>query len=284
MLEQRLGIGVRRLIAGLAATAVLGGGAAAQFTQFSWTFAGDPSGSGDYTETTMHIVGPAFDACTTTDTTASLNTTAPVSGTVSVHYSFENQDGGFGWWLVEHPMYVLNGTQVVVGPLEIFDTWEGDVSFHVMQGDSFGLGVQSTDCSFGPGVLDATGFNFVPDAWVDLGYALAGIAGDPLLVGLGSLVPGTHFDVSLVEAAPVAPAWLLLGYSQLVAPFKGGVLGPLPGLLLPFATSPAGRIVLSGDWPVGVPSGTPLVLQYWIQDAVGPAGWSASNAIATTTP
>jgi hypothetical protein len=157
----------------------------------------------------------------------------------------------------------------------------------VNAGESFGFGVQSIDCSFGPGVLDVTGFVFAPDVWQDLGGALAGTQGLPLLIGQGALQPATTFTISLVHAKKFAPASLLLGVATLGVPFKGGVLVPdpsPPGLVLPLTTDDAGRIVLSGPWPAGMPSGLTLYLQYWIADLAAPQGWAASNGVSATLP
>ncbi len=275
------------MLRGALALLLLGASLQAQFSDFVWTHEGDPAGSSSVSADLLHIVSPAQSACTSGETWAYLTTVAPASGTVSAHYFFDNQDGGFGWWTAEDPVYLVDGVVTFVGPGEFFDTWEGDVSFHVEAGQSFGFGVQSIDCDFGPGVLDVTDFLFAADVWQDLGHALPGSAGDPLLVGLGTLQPGTPFDFSLVDAQPLAPAWLFVGLATLNAPFKGGVLVPQPGppgLLLGFTTSPAGRIVLAGNWPAGVPAGTLLVMQYWIVDAAGPAGFSASNAVSASAP
>jgi hypothetical protein len=271
----------------LAAWFTLSVSAPAQFGAYIWEFSGDPSGSGTVTDGEMHLVGPAHDACTTPELYAFLSTTAVQSGTVHAHYRFDNQDGGFGWWTVEDPAYVVDGTKTLVGPGDIFETWEGDVSFHVNAGQSFGFGVVSVDCSFGPGVLDVTGFVFEPDAWVDLDQGLAGTFGTPKLHGLGPLQAGTDYTLSLVEAATFAPAWLVIGLDPLGAPFKGGVMVPdpsPPALLVLFSTGPGGRITLEGDWPAGLPAGLTLYLQYWIVDAAGPLGWAASNALSATMP
>lgn len=261
--------------------------ASAQLSSFDWTFSGDPSGSGAVGSDALHIVGPSWDQCTTGQLYGWLTTTAPAAGTVSAHYAFENQDGGFGWWTAEDPVFVVNGAMTVVGPGDIFDTWEGDVSFHVQAGDTFGFGVVSIDCSFGPGVLDVNGFGFVADAWQSLGHGLAGVDGVPVLEGLGSLQAGTPCTLGLGKAAELAPAWLVLGVAELEAPFKGGVLVPdpaPPAVLLLFNTDASGRIVLSGSWPSGLPAGFTFVMQYWIVDAAGPAGFSASQGLSATTP
>ena len=49
-------------------------------------------------------------------------------------------------------------------------------------------------------------------------------------------------------------------------------------------TSPIGEIPLSFTWPSGVPSGTPVVLQYAIQDPLAVKGVALSNGLKGTTP
>jgi hypothetical protein len=280
----------RRTRAGLMAAAALlalSSQVSAQFDDFAWTHVGDPSGSATVSSTVMDIVGPSADACTTSDTFAHMLTSTSMSGTVTAQLSFDNQDGGFGFWAAEDPVFVLNGKLDYLGPGDFFDLWEGDVSVHVEAGDSFGFGVQSIDCSWGPGVLQVTSFEFEADTWQQLGHGLAGSQGEPLLVGLGALQPATPYTLSLVDAQPNSAAWLVIGAATLNAPFKGGVLVPdptPPSLILVLLTSPNGRIVINDTWPSGLPGGASLAMQYWIQDPGGPLGWSASNAVEALLP
>jgi hypothetical protein len=124
-------------------------------------------------------------------------------------------------------------------------------------------------------------------AFTDLGFALAGTHGEPVLVGEGDLTGGSAVRFALGGALELTPASLLVGLSALNAPFKGGVLVPnfqSPGLLVPLFTNAHGRIILNATWPAGLPSGLSVYLQYWLHDATGPAGLAASNAVRGTTP
>jgi hypothetical protein len=59
---------------------------------------------------------------------------------------------------------------------------------------------------------------------------------------------------------------------------------PNPAALLgPFATSPGGTLSLAGIWPTGLPSGLPLVAQFWFP-APAVAGFAASSGVLVTTP
>jgi hypothetical protein len=121
--------------------------------------------------------------------------------------------------------------------------------------------------------------------WTDLGNALAGVAGPPLLTGAGSLTAGSAIVVGLSGAKPNAPALLVTGLAQLNQPFLGGVLVPnvaTTNLVVPLTTSGAGSIALPTTWPAGIPGGTTIVLQYWIADPAGPFGAAASNGLLGT--
>ncbi|HEX5012216.1 MAG TPA: PQQ-binding-like beta-propeller repeat protein [Planctomycetota bacterium] len=121
--------------------------------------------------------------------------------------------------------------------------------------------------------------------WTDVQQGLAGAAGTPELSGTGTLQAGSPVTLILAEAAPLSAAYLFAGPAEFDVPFKGGTLVPGADVLIgPLATDAQGRLVLSGTWPAGMPSGTQLWLQEWIVDAGGPKGFAASNGLRATTP
>ncbi len=126
------------------------------------------------------------------------------------------------------------------------------------------------------------------DPWTDLGNALVGANGNPVLVGTGSLVGDTQLTLALGDAAASAAATLVVGFDTLGAPFKGGILVPSPDIVLSgFVTTPGGALSLTANWPSGLVDGTDFTFQWWISDAVGPKGFAASNAVrgvATDAP
>ncbi|GJM22797.1 MAG: hypothetical protein DHS20C15_27120 [Planctomycetota bacterium] len=130
------------------------------------------------------------------------------------------------------------------------------------------------------------GQSYTNPAWVDLGFGLAGITGEPLLVGCGSLDAGLGAALSLTNARPFSTAFVVGGLSQLNAPLKGGTLVPnfSPGVVKGFPTNASGAFLIDTLWPAGVPSGADVYFQYWVLDAAGPVGFSASNALRGTTP
>ncbi|GEM_PF-3590382 len=120
--------------------------------------------------------------------------------------------------------------------------------------------------------------------WVDHGKALPPMTGSaPELGGAGNLAAGGALTLTLTDAAPASPAWLVLGVNELCVPFKGGTLVPSPDLLLPLTTGSAGEFNLPTTWPAGVPAGLSVYLQAWIPSAAGPSGFVASNGLEGIT-
>jgi len=127
--------------------------------------------------------------------------------------------------------------------------------------------------------------DITPDPWSDQGCALAGVVGDPLLAGTGTLAAESGNSALLTNAAPSAMAGLFLALGSVPVPFKGGTLKPFPFLPPVFVpTSPSGTISLPFVMPLGVPSETQLWVQWGIQDATAIAGIALSNAIVGVTP
>ena len=128
----------------------------------------------------------------------------------------------------------------------------------------------------------------LPDPWTDLGFGLAGTGGvTPVLTGTGTLAAGTPMSLSLTNALPGSSAWLFIGLAQANTPFRGGTLVPLlpsPEFLIPsLPVNGSGSLVIGTNWPP-LPSGTAVYFQYWVVDAGGPYGASASNGIEALTP
>ena len=124
-----------------------------------------------------------------------------------------------------------------------------------------------------------------PLAWCNLGHALAGAGGAPALHPSGALLVGDVVGLTLTDAAPLAAAGLVLGASALNAPFKGGVFVPSPDALFTgFVTDVAGTVPLFAPITVALPSGLAVHAQWWIVDAGGPKGFTASNAVVGLVP
>jgi glyoxylase-like metal-dependent hydrolase (beta-lactamase superfamily II) len=123
------------------------------------------------------------------------------------------------------------------------------------------------------------------EAWTDLGGALPGSAGTPVLSGEGTLIGGTSYGITLSGAAPNSQAVLLVGKSAIDFPFAGGLVVPAPDLVVgPFSTGATGSVSGAGTWALDVPAGSAEWWQVWIADPAAPTGWAASNALQSTTP
>ena len=122
-------------------------------------------------------------------------------------------------------------------------------------------------------------------AWFDQGEALAGFHGEPVLSPDGSLQAGSPVSLALSNARENSSAALIIGFTAISAPFKGGTLVPLPSMIIfGLPTGPTGAISLNGSWPGGLPSNFGIELQEWIVDPAGPAGFAATNAVKAVTP
>jgi hypothetical protein len=133
--------------------------------------------------------------------------------------------------------------------------------------------------------IDNVSIEPLATAWTDERHALAGVAGDPELVGEGTLEVGSANSVDLSNAAPSAPAGLFVGTSAAFAPFKGGTL--VPAFIVPpivVVTGAGGELPIGFVMPAGVPAGTELWLQWAIQDAAAMKGVALSNAIKGLVP
>jgi len=127
-----------------------------------------------------------------------------------------------------------------------------------------------------------------PDAatnpWTDLGNGLAGSSGMPALLCEGTLIAGDAVRLTLSNTTAGSTGLLVIGLSAVNTPIAGGLLVPSPTLLLPIATDGAGELTIATHLPIGVPVGTTIYLQNWLNDIGGPFGWSASNAVLGTKP
>jgi hypothetical protein len=120
--------------------------------------------------------------------------------------------------------------------------------------------------------------------WQDRGGSLAGLFGSPVLSGAGPLTDDSAFSLHLTGARPNTLAPLVLGFSELALPFRGGTLVPFPDFLLfGFGTDSSGSLTLEGLWPAGA-SGSSAWFQHWILDSTGPRGLTASNGLQGSSP
>ena len=118
--------------------------------------------------------------------------------------------------------------------------------------------------------------------WSALGVGTAGSQGLPTLNAQGALTEDALVTVTVCDAPALASAFMVLGTSALQAPFKGGVMVPQPELILGGQTDASGQLSIGGLW-VETPAGIPVIVQSWIVDGGGPAGYSATVGLMGTT-
>jgi hypothetical protein len=151
-----------------------------------------------------------------------------------------------------------------------------------LDGDGFGdLLVSAPDAGAGAGGIVSV-FSGRAPSWRGRGLALPGVWGTPTLSIEGDLDPGAATQWRLSGARPFATAWVVIGVSELLAPFKEGVLLPSPDLVLALGTDVEGVLAFPLVWPA-LPAGLQLHVQAWVADPDGPVGFAASNGTTGTT-
>ncbi|MCC6670947.1 MAG: hypothetical protein IT458_07795 [Planctomycetes bacterium] len=123
-------------------------------------------------------------------------------------------------------------------------------------------------------------------AWNDVGNALAGTDGDPVLAGAGTLGAGAATTLSLSNARQNAPAVLVLSGGRADLPVFGGILVPdlALGATIPVGTDANGRFSVTFPFPGGVAANSTFYFQVWVVDTGAPALLAASNGVSATTP
>ncbi|MBM3985166.1 MAG: hypothetical protein FJ296_05690, partial [Planctomycetes bacterium] len=152
-------------------------------------------------------------------------------------------------------------------------------------GSYFGLPLPDPLFLWGWGVPDAAEALALAGTWTQVGAGLAGVQGVPQLAGSGSLVAGDAVGLAISLGKPGGAAYLVLGLSQLNAPFKGGTLVPaVDALIQGLPLDGTGALTLNGAWSDDLPAGTSIWMQAWIPDPVAVAGFSASKGLKAVTP
>jgi hypothetical protein len=198
-----------------------------------------------------------------------------------------------------------NGTGVESGRVFVYSGKNGQILYTIDgqdPGDVFGSFVEANgdvnadgnlelfigdrqDGDLGPNTGSAWVISWTPSAWIDLGEGLTGTNGVPSLAGSGPLQEGKPTALALTNALESSTTALVLGLSEINAPFMGGVLVPaVDVLVLGLPVDASGRLQLTASWPAGVPPGLTMSLQHWVTDPSGAAGFAASNAVGVTTP
>lgn len=96
---------------------------------------------------------------------------------------------------------------------------------------------------------------------------------------------GDLVQLAVTGALPNTTSWLVMGITQLGAPFKGGTLVPNPDWIFAgFPINGLGQFNALFLWPVGIPGGIDSFYQFWITDGGVSNNLSATNGLRATTP
>ncbi len=133
---------------------------------------------------------------------------------------------------------------------------------------------------------DTEGFfcvNVPSSAWTDQGSALAGVTGDPELIGIGNLFVGSDNVLVLTNAAPSKLCAVFASTSASPVPVAGGTLVPGPFLVIRFfGTTALGTLTLPFEMPAGLTGS--LWAQIAIDDTAAVQDIAFSNAVEGVIP
>ena len=116
----------------------------------------------------------------------------------------------------------------------------------------------------------------------NIGGALGGASGEPLLSIESSFRPDGSLDITLLEARADAAVSLVVGFSVADVPFAGGVVRPSPDIVESFFTGSDGRMELTIPNSM-IPVGLSVFFQFVVDDPSVPGGIAFSNAVGIVT-
>jgi hypothetical protein len=202
----------------------------------------------------------------------------------SVYLSSFPQGATLGDFTFTWDFEPLSITEVSVSAVVPLDLEPGDYSLGVYVEPDAGIHVNANATSGWDTDLVRV---IDPSPFEDLGCALAGVNGDPILTTSGDMTYQSFNLVGLENAAPLATAGLFLSTAESAVAFKGGVLKAVqvPEPYLPFVlqTSALGTIDIFYQFTVAVPFGTELFMQWAVSDPAAIHGVALSNAVRAWT-
>ncbi|GJM20908.1 MAG: hypothetical protein DHS20C15_08230 [Planctomycetota bacterium] len=147
-----------------------------------------------------------------------------------------------------------------------------------------GPGIYPLDNS-APGAGAVYSHDLVNTAWTTRGAGLAGVRGNPQLLGAGPLTASSNNELRLSNAAPFSTAAIFLALDSNPVAFKGGILKTFPVQQTLIATTNfQGMLTVGVQLPPEVSPDIELWLQAAIADDIAPVGIALSNALLGRTP
>ena len=121
--------------------------------------------------------------------------------------------------------------------------------------------------------------------WSDLGFAKAGMLGDPSLTGVGVIMQNQPGQWLLTHARPQAAGVIVVHSLRVDLPFLGGTLVPAASgaILVPFLTDAQGQTAIVFTAPAGLPPNMDFYFQSWLLDDAAIYGVAASNGLQGRT-
>ncbi len=107
----------------------------------------------------------------------------------------------------------------------------------------------------------------------------------PSLNGSGTLLPDSLLQLTVSDGQPSAETTLVIGSDHIDQAFHGGVLVPVPELILAgLRLDSSGGLVLAGRWPNNLPPFASIWAQAWTADRDALSGFNATNALQLIAP
>lgn len=123
-----------------------------------------------------------------------------------------------------------------------------------------------------------------PSAWTNLGGGIVGTAGEPQLVGRGSVTAGNVVRFAASSGLPNGVGLFVLGFTAIQAPVFGGTLVPSIDATLPVLLDAAGAWSQNLTWPSGYAAGTAFYWQLAVVDPGAAFGIAASDGLRCVVP
>jgi hypothetical protein len=156
---------MRHLTAATVVAALLAPTASTQVSAYTWTFKGNPGGSGTVLPDSLLVVGPDDGSVAQFGNVSWLEASTPVPLHVTVTCEYTNNDDGEN----DAPVWVLDGVYHKPDTGGFWGTGEFDFSFDVLPGHSFGFGIWTSDAILGAGIGHFVDFVATPYTWYDWG-------------------------------------------------------------------------------------------------------------------
>ena len=158
--------------------------------------------------------------------------------------------------------------------------------FGYLNATNITLGSLTIDLAGSPVTVDIVGLRVVGAVTTttsQFGNIEMGLAGtgdiEPYLSGTGSLAGGTPMSLDTIDMI-AGLQYLVIGFVNLNAPFKGGTLVASPDFIITLPTN----FSLGATWPAGLPAGFNIYFQSWVPDSGAIKGFAATNGLRATTP